>query len=443
MHITGFIKKASCDQPGELPGYRWAIFVAVVLNGVLMYFHLAWGATLSGYHMAAWHLDAGKLGLLAALGFLTYALMQIPGGYITDLLGVRRVMSAAALATALGTALFAGAATFAVAAVGRILIGLGGAVVLLPSLKILSRWFPSRKFATIQGAYLLISTSGAVAATLPLAWVAERWGWRVPMFAVAALSGIVSIVSWGMLRNDPTDLGLPPVATTVREAARHLGPDRPTLSAGFQAWKASPTFWASSLVFFATIGSMQAFQGLWAGPMLRQIRGLTTTATGQMLLLFTVGLGFGPLLFGLISDHVIRKRKTVVVFCAASETVMWILIIATFGGLPLPLLGASFFAVSTLAGGVLVAQAMITEVCPPSLFGTVFGIVNGWAFYGTAAFQLLIGVILNATGPTMTATEPIYSARAYTLALSPIIGFMLMAVILSVRVGETLIKGRG
>lgn len=439
--MINLVKKPSLDRTEELPGYRWVIFAAVVLNGALMYFHLAWGATLSGYHMAAWNLDAGKLGVLAALGFFSYALMQIPGGYLTDLLGVRMVMSAAAVAMTLGTALFASAATFAVAAIGRILIGLGGALVLLPSLKVLSRWFPRRKFATIQGAFLMISTSGAVAATLPLAWAAERWGWRAPMFAAGALSGLASIASWIMLRNDPTDLGLPSVTTIVQEAARplaELGTEQPTLSAGFRAWKTVTTFWASSVIFFATVGSLQAFQGLWAGPVLRQVRGLTTITTGQMLLLFTLGLGFGPLLFGLISDHVVRARKPVVVFCALGETVMWILIIVTFAGLLLPLLGAVFFAVSTLAGGVLVAQAMITEICPPPLFGTVFGIVNGWAFYGTAAIQLITGFVLNAIGPTTITTEPIYSAHAYALALSPIIGFMLVAVALSFRLGETL-----
>src|SRR5438552_1528367 len=81
------------DHVQRLLRYRWLIFAVVSGNGVLLYFHYAWGATLSGYHTVDWKLDAGQLGLLAASGFFSYALMQIPGGYLTDLLGVRKAMS--------------------------------------------------------------------------------------------------------------------------------------------------------------------------------------------------------------------------------------------------------------------------------------------------------------------------------------------------------------
>ena len=44
--------------------------------------------------------------------------------------------------------------------------------------------------------------------------------------------------------------------------------------------------------------------------------------------------------------------------------------------------------IATLSGGVLVAQVMVKELSPPSAFGTIFGIINGSGFYGTAAIQL-------------------------------------------------------
>src|SRR5688572_24654575 len=98
--------------------YRWILFAVLGLDGALLSFHYVWGATLSGHHAVTWRLDAGQLGLLAALGFLPYALMQIPGGYVTDLFGGRRVLAMALTITAAGTAFFALAPTFGLAAVG-------------------------------------------------------------------------------------------------------------------------------------------------------------------------------------------------------------------------------------------------------------------------------------------------------------------------------------
>lgn len=421
--------------------YRWLIFAVVSCNGVLLYFHYAWGATLSGYHTVDWKLDAGQLGLLAALGFFSYALMQIPGGYLTDLLGVRKAMSIAVAALAVGTGIFAAAPSFGLALVGRTLIGLGSGVIMLPSLKVLARWFRVREFATVQGIFVLLAGVGSLLGTLPLAVAAERWGWRAPMWTVAGLTLLVAAATWTLLRNDPADMDLPSISALDPEADRaEVSPvtKRPSLRTGFHAWLGLPTLWAISVIFFVTFGSLQAFQALWAGPLLRHVRGLSTTETGSALLMFTIGAGVGPALFGFISDRIVQARQPVVVFAALSQAALWGLLILTFDRLPLPLLYAVFIALSTLGGGVLVGQVIIKELCPPHAFGTIYGIHNGAGFYGTAAVQIITGVILSAIGPIAVAAEPVYSARAYALALSPIVGLMLIAAVLSFRLGETL-----
>lgn len=424
--------------------YRWIIFAALALDGVLLYFHYTWGATLSGYHAETWALDAERLGLLAALGFFPYALMQIPGGYLTDLLGVRKVMTIAITLTALGTAIFAAAPAYALAVVGRTLIGIGSAVILLPALKLLSRWFRKDEFGTIQGAFLLLSAAGSVAATVPLALAAERWGWRAPMLAVAVLTAIAAAVSWGLLRNDPRDLDLPGIEAVDQQATpTRNAPDtpRPSLRVGLRAWATITTLWGSSVIIFASWGSIQAFQGLWAGPLLRHVRGFSPPQVGETLFMFTLGLAIGPVLFGFASDR-LGVRKPIVVFATVGQMVFWTVVILTVDRLPLVLLNVAILGIALLGGGVLVVQVMIAELCPPGMFGIVFGIINGSAFYGSAALQLLSGMLLTAIGPVTVAAEPVYSAQSYTLALSPIIGLMLIAAVISLRLGETLGPGR-
>ena len=413
------------------------------LDGALLSFHYVWGATLSGHHAVTWRLDAGQLGLLAALGFLPYALMQIPGGFLTDLFGGRRILTVALLVTAAGTALFALAPTFALAVVGRIVIGVGSAAILLPTLAVLARWFRIREYATIQGGYLLLSAIGSLIATVPLALAAERWSWRVPMLAVAIVTFFGAGLSWWVIRNRPTDLDLPPISSIDPDAgAVEVGEERLSLRAGLRAWRTVPTLWVSSLILFASWGALQAFQGLWAGPILRHVRGFTAAEVGQSLFMFTLGVGFGPVLFGWISDRVVQARRPVVMASIIGQALLWALVVLAIDRLPTLLVNLTFLGIAALSGGVLVAQVMVKELCPPGAFGTIFGIINGSGFYGTAAIQLMTGGILTAVGPEIITDEPIYGASAYALALCPIVGLMTIAACFSIRLTETLGPGR-
>jgi sugar phosphate permease len=316
-------------------------------------------------------------------------------------------------------------------------------VILLPSLVVLARWFRTREFATIQGGFLLVAALGSLAATVPLALAAERWSWRVPMLAVAMVTVASAGLTWWIVRNAPVDLGLPPISDIDPDAQTvEASSERFSVREGFRMWRTVPTLWISSLILFASWGALQAFQSLWAGPILRHVRGFTTAEVGQSLLLFTLGVGFGPLIFGWLSDRVVRARRPVVIAATIAQTLLWLLVILTIDRLPTILVHLVFLGIAALSGGVLVAQVMVKELCPPGTFGTIFGIINGSGFYGTAAIQLITGWILTAMGPEMVSDEPIYGPRAYTLALSPIVVFMAVAVIFSFRLKETLGRGR-
>jgi sugar phosphate permease len=439
--------KTQTDEAGarRLMRYRWVVFAAVSLSSMLMYFHFAWGATLSGYHTVDWGLDAGELGLLAALGFFPYAVAQIPVGYLTDLLGGRKLLCGAAALLSVGTALFAGAPTFALAGASRVLISLAISVSFAASYKVLMRWFQAREFASITGGYILLGTAGSILGTLPLALAAERWGWRAPMVVVAGVTALIAIVLWALVRNAPAELGLPALADVDPAEAPLATPEhnpRPSFREGLKLWQGVPALKTIALLLFATTGALWSFQSLWAGPLLRQVRGLPVAGVGLALLMFTLGKGVGPPLFGLISDRLVLARKPVVVFGLAAQTALWALLILDFDGLPLGWLYGIFLGLSALHGGVLVSQTMVKEMVPPHLFGISYGLINGSGFYGAAALQLITGSVLNAIGPSALREEPIYSAQAYGLALSPILLVMLVALILSFKLKETLATER-
>jgi len=70
--------------------------------------------------MSAFHIDGLRFGFLASSAyFITYSLMQVPGGLILDMYGPRRVLIASALFCSLGCLFFAVSQTFPQAVMAR------------------------------------------------------------------------------------------------------------------------------------------------------------------------------------------------------------------------------------------------------------------------------------------------------------------------------------
>ena len=81
-------------------------------------------------------LNAETLGLLGGAYFYSFTLLQIPMGPMLDRIGPRTLVTSFPLIGALGAFLFAFAGSFTAALLGRILIGIGMACVLMGALKV-------------------------------------------------------------------------------------------------------------------------------------------------------------------------------------------------------------------------------------------------------------------------------------------------------------------
>jgi MFS family permease len=150
------------------------------------YFFRTINALISGELASDLHLQAGHLGLLTSVYFLTFAFVQIPAGFLLDRFGPRRVQIVLLLIAAFGASLFAVAKNFELLFIGRALIGLGVAASLIAGLKAIAMWFPKERLALINGCFITIGTLGVVAATAPSDLLLHFVGWRT-LFALLAV----------------------------------------------------------------------------------------------------------------------------------------------------------------------------------------------------------------------------------------------------------------
>lgn len=142
-------------------------------------------------------------GILSAF-VLGYALFQIPGGTLVDVMGPKRLLGLAILWWSVFTALTAFAAELPVGhwlglfwsfVILRFLVGVGEAPALPGANKLVGLWMAARERALGNGIFIAgLGLGGALTPPL-IVWLMETWGWRASFWATALL-GIPLLLVW-------------------------------------------------------------------------------------------------------------------------------------------------------------------------------------------------------------------------------------------------------
>lgn len=230
-------------------------------------------------------LSASELGLLAAMFFAAYAAAQLPVGIAIDVWGARRVQTALALVAATGFALCALATGPVTLAVGRVVTGLGISAGLIAMLKVNTQWYPKDRVAHYTGWGVFIGALGSVAATLPAALLVPLLGWRGVFLLLGAMAFLVA--GWIWLSVPDRGPGAAAPRRSLMTEAREFG----RIFAEPAFIRLAPAIALLSALNFT-------YQGLWAGPWLRDVGGLDEAGRAMLLLVYALGLMVGSAGFG-------------------------------------------------------------------------------------------------------------------------------------------------
>ena len=183
------------------------------------------------------------------------------------------------------------------------------------------------------------------------------------------------------------------------------------------------------------MGSFFAFGGLWAGPYLMHVYGMSRTQAGAILNMLAVGIAVGSPLMGYLSEHVFRSRKKILVFSATVFVAILAILNLYPSGLPHGVLYLIFFlfAACSVAPGV-VSVATAKELFPLGMTGTSVGTVNLFPFLGGAVMQLVVGWILDSFPSNPSGA---YSLEAYSAMLRLFLILSLVGLVATFLVKET------
>jgi sugar phosphate permease len=360
---------------------RWKIFAVMALMYVLAYFYRVSMAVMAKDLTRELDLSAAQLGTLSGIFFYAFAFCQLPLGPLLDRFGGKRVVLLTGIVTTLGVALFSLSSTYHAALAGRILMGAGSASVLMGALKVFTNWFDRREFARISGFIIAVGNIGNLAATTPLALAIAGFGWRSSFLAMAVLQVICLLLVQRNVREKPAE----PVH---HEENRPAG--RSPLSV-LSLVVRTPSYWLMSGLAFFWYANYMAVQGLWGGPYLMDLLGMSRGEAGNCLLATAAGFLVGCIFVGRVTETIFRTPKRTMLVGQFSLLCFMTMFLGIGEMLPRSLLSGLFFLMGIAVSSGVAIYPLIRESFPHAIIGTALTAVNFFILLGAATMQQVMG----------------------------------------------------
>jgi predicted MFS family arabinose efflux permease len=384
-----------------IPHRRGLVIVMTLATAyVASHFFRASNVTIGLDLMRDLSIGPEALGGLTGAFFFGFAAMQIPCGFFFDRYGPRRTVVGMLILATIGGAVFTLAPTWPILLSGRALMGAGFGVMLIGSMVVISRWFPPDRFSTLTAIVLSVGLIGNLVATTPLAWGAHAVGWRVVFGGAVVFTALSAIAVWLLVRDAPP--GHPFLARTPE-------PPREMLNGLLEVLR-NPRLLPILALNFCSYACTFTVQGLWGGPYLREVHGLSAIEAGNVLLVAVIAYQIGMLVFGPL-DRLLDTRKSI----AAGGSVVIIGILATLAIASRPpvwvpiaaILGIGFFSASST-----MVMTHARGIFPDRLIGRGMSTMNTSVMLGVACMQTFSGIVIGAFEPLASGarTETAYRA---------------------------------
>lgn len=314
----------------------------------------------------AYQLDAVQIGQLFSMYFYANFLCLFLAGNLLDRYSTRKLLLFAITLCTVGTLFFSIAHTFWVAALGRFMVGAGASFCFLSCIRIASRWFPPRKMAFVTGMVVTMAMLGGLVAQTPfVALVSWLGDWRQALLVNTALGVVIFLATYFIVQDRPAHSEAE--AKSDQAHLQSLGLWRCIKLAAL-----NPQNWLGGL--YTALVNLPVFVlgGLWGILYLTQVHHITAQQASYATTMFFVGVIFGSLAYGWISDFMGRRVLPMIVGAVLSLAVMAVLMYVP--NLSLTSLIALFFLIGFVTSSQVLTYPLIAELNPIYLTSTAVSI---------------------------------------------------------------------
>lgn len=330
-------------------------------------------------------LTVEQFSMISAAYYITYGLMQVPVGILTEKIGVRIILSFAAGMCALGAFWLSFTHSFYPAFFSRLLIGFGSSFAFVSLLVLALNWFPRKYFAFLCGISLFLGAVGPMLAGAPLAHLYERLGgnWRLILFWVSLFGVVLAVLLALFIRTKPKQ---------TEQRIIFITPHEPLSSKLIQLLK-NRQAWFVLLCTASLYVTLPLLAAYW-GTTYLQTRGFGKTKAAFIISMVWVGYAIGSPLIGKLSDWMKRRKPFLIFFSLIGIT-------ATTMALYFPIketymLVALFFLIGFAASAQGLAYAIIVEHTPQKLHSTALGLNNGGVMLLAAIIPSIVSSVIQS-----------------------------------------------
>lgn len=345
------------------------------------------------------NLSPTQTGAILSAFFFSYALAQVPAGWLSDRFGARRMLPIYILLWSLCTALTGLATGFAMLIVARLVFGLAQAGCYPTASSLTKRWTPLPVRGTANSIVSFGGRLGGAVAPLLTAWLLKDYlGWRWVLVLYGSSGIFVALLFWKVFRETPAEH---PNCNEKEQALIEAGDTDQTVSGPppfppIIPLLKSGTMWLMCALQFG-INMGWVFLVTWLPTYLQDVKQVDPKIGGLMSTIVLVAGIVGMLCGGRLTDYATKKlgvrwgRSLPMVVCYA------IALCAYLSCLHLESAWAFIAAASVVA--------FATDMSVPAIWAymqdvggrniaAVFGWGNMWGNLGAATTPLLVPIVL-------------------------------------------------
>ena len=354
------------------------------------------------------HIDAVSLGYIFSAFGWSYVVAQLPGGWLLDRFGSRRVYGFSIFLWSVFTlfqgtiGFLAGAAAIAAMFALRLLVGFAEAPSFPANSRIVAAWFPANERGTASAIFNSAQYAATVIFAPLMGWLVHSFGWH-SVFLVMGVLGITMAIAWSLLMKDPKDhprvnraeidyieagggLVNLDVEQASRSATKPKGPDLRHIKQLLRSRMLMGIYIAQYC-----INALTYFFISWFPVYLVQARGMSILKAGFVASVPAVCGFLGGILGGIISDALLRRGSSLSV------------------ARKVPIVLGMLLSMSMVICNYVDAQVIVVAVMALAFFGKGLGAL-GWAVNSdTAPKEIagLSGALMNTFGNLSSITTPI------------------------------------
>ncbi|HKY18930.1 MAG TPA: MFS transporter [Rhizomicrobium sp.] len=384
-----------------MPKIRWLIIWMCFLANAISFIDRANLSIAAPAIRADLNIDAATMGWVLSTFFWTYAIMQLPAGWLIDKVGVRISLAFAVVWWSLFTAATGAARGVWQFVAARLMLGVGEAASLPSFTKTAFNWFPRSERGLACSIFNSGSTAGS-ALSLPLVTALILVvGWR-GAFVVTGALGLIWALAWWFIYRDPEQYRAIAPRQVDALLAERGGPTVVTQKISWLDLFRYRSIWGLMIGLFCLNFAIY-FYITWFPSYLLQARGFSLQALGTIGALPAVMAVVGAWVGGYASDRLIKMgwshtaaRKTCLVGGMAMASSIALAAFVDSSWACLALLTLAYASLSFTGANV---WTVASEIAPtPGHVASIGGIQN---FAGNLA-----GIIISVfTGQMLALTK--------------------------------------